>query len=102
MIVAQNLIPVNTLPTSKSRNSCCSFKEARHGRSEAELLAPSVLLVSTGVVVGEARLEVGQLCLVQETWVSVAKVNGWRPTHVTGTVAGGLRLHQNTFQPQFM
>ena len=57
-----------------------------------ELLAPAQLLVSTLVVVGEARLQSSQCGLVQQTGRSVAKVNGWRATHVTGIVAGALRL----------
>ena len=80
-------------PTSINDNSGSGTGVCRSGSSEAELLAPAKLLVSTGVVVGEARLEAAQLGLVQETWVSVAKVNGWRATHVTGTVAGGVRLY---------
>ena len=57
-----------------------------------ELLAPAQLLVSTLVVVGEARLQSSQCGLVQQAGGSVAKVSGWRATHVTGIVAGALRL----------
>ena len=73
-------------------DSCSVVGTGWQGSSEAELLAPAKLVISTGVVVGEARLEAGQLGRVQETWVSVAKVYGRRATHVTGTVAGALCL----------
>ena len=78
--------------TSIDHNSSGGIRISGRGSFEAELLTPSKLVISTGVVVGGAWLEAGQLGPVQETWVSVAEVNGWRATHVTGTVAVAVRL----------
>ena len=57
-----------------------------------ELLTPPKLIISTHVVVGVARLEASQLGLVEKTWVSIAKVNGWRATHITSSVCGAISL----------
>ena len=78
--------------TSIDHNSSGGIRISGRGTFEAELLTPSKLVISTGVVVDGARLEASQIGPVQETWVSVAKINGWRATHITGTVAVGVRL----------
>ena len=57
-----------------------------------ELLAPAQPLISTLVVVGEARLQSSQCGLVLQAGGSVAKVSSWRATHVTGIITGTLRL----------